>query len=228
MTALLEVVDGRAGYGPVEVLHGVTVRFPPGSVVALLGRNGAGKSTLLRVLAGTLGLRSGVVRWRGRDITRVPAYARAADGLALVPDEHNVFADMSVRENLELFAAGGSVDAALEVFPELGARLDQRAGTLSGGERQMVALSRVMLRPAGAILLDEVSRGLSPGVVARLADAVAGLAGPDRVVVIVEQYLHDVLRLADTVYVLRRGEIAFAGEPSELSGSQVEDPGQGA
>jgi branched-chain amino acid transport system ATP-binding protein len=228
MTALLELVDVRAGYGPVEVLHGVTLGFPPGSVVALLGRNGAGKSTLLRVLAGTLALRSGVVRWRGRDITRMPAYARAADGLALVPDEHSVFTDLSVRENLELFASGGEVDPALEVFPELGARLDQRAGTLSGGERQMVALSRVMLRPAGAILLDEVSRGLSPGVVVRLSDAIAGLAGSDRVVVIVEQYLQDVLRLADTVYVLRRGEVAFAGEPSELSGSALDDSVQGA
>jgi branched-chain amino acid transport system ATP-binding protein len=225
MSEALELVDGRAGHGPVEVLHGVTVRFPAGSVVALLGRNGAGKSTLLRVLAGTMGLQSGAILWRGRDITGVPAFARAADGLALVPDERNVFADLSVAENLDVFAAGGAVDPALEVFPELGNLLDQRAGTLSGGERQMLALSRVLVRPAGAILLDEVSRGLSPGVVARLSDAIAGLAGPHRVVVIVEQYLHDVLHLADTVYVLRRGEVTFAGEPSELSGSLVDEFG---
>ena len=112
-------------------------------------------------------------------------------------------------------------DGALAAFPELDALLDQPAATLSGGERQMLALSRAVLRPGTVILLDEVSRGLSPTVVSRLADIIADLARPDRVIVMVEQYLHDALRLADTVYVLRRGEVAFAGEPRELAESEA-------
>jgi len=197
----------------------VSARFPAGAIVALLGRNGAGKSTLLRVLAGTMPLESGSVRWDGRDVSGWSAFDRAARGLTLVPDEGNVFGALSVRDNLRVFAGDGSTDAALVAFPELDPLLDQRAATLSGGERQMLALSRAVLRPGRVVLLDEVSRGLSPAVVPRLSEAIRKLADPARVVVIVEQYLHDVLQLADVVYVLRRGEIAFAGEPAELAGT---------
>ena len=219
MTVGVELVGARASFGPIEVLHGVSARFPAGAIVALLGRNGAGKSTLLRVLAGTMPLESGSVRWDGRDVSGWSAFDRAARGLTLVPDEGNVFGALSVRDNLRVFAGDGSTDAALVAFPELDPLLDQRAATLSGGERQMLALSRAVLRPGRVVLLDEVSRGLSPAVVPRLSEAIRKLADPARVVVIVEQYLHDVLQLADVVYVLRRGEIAFAGEPAELAGT---------
>ena len=219
MKAGLQLVDARAGYGPIEVLHGVTMSFPAGSTVALLGRNGAGKSTVLRALAGILPLTSGSVRWDHVDIGRLSPYERAKRGMTLIPDEHNVFATLSVRENLEVFAAGGSLDGAFAAFPELASLLHQRAATLSGGERQMLALSRAVLRHGNVILLDEVSRGLSPAIASRLADIISALARPDRVIILVEQYLHDALRLADTIYILRRGEVVFAGEPTELTTS---------
>jgi branched-chain amino acid transport system ATP-binding protein len=212
----LSLVDGRAGYGPVEVLHGVTMVFPAGSVVLLVGRNGAGKSSVLRCLAGLLRIRSGTLRWAGQDVTHLTPYQRAKNGMALIPDEHAVFADMTVRENLQLFARSLPLDPALAVFPELAGRLDQPAGTLSGGEQQMLALSHTFVRPLPVMLLDEVSRGLSPAVTARCYDALAELCRPDRTLVIVEQYIEDVLRLADLVYVLTRGEVTFAGEPGEL------------
>ncbi|MFN8051386.1 MAG: ATP-binding cassette domain-containing protein [Acidimicrobiales bacterium] len=214
---VLEVIDARAGYGPVEAVHGVSLRIMPGSVVALLGRNGAGKSTLLRAIAGVVPLTSGSIRFGGRDLTHYTTFQRADAGIALVPDEANMFGGMSVAENLAVFGGGAPIEPALRVFPELERLMERRAGTLSGGERQMVALSRVLVKPSPVVLLDEVSRGLSPAATARMSDAIWGLSGPERVVVIVEQFLHDVLRLADTVYVLRRGEISFAGEPAELS-----------
>jgi branched-chain amino acid transport system ATP-binding protein len=221
MKAGLELIDARAGYGPIEVLHGVTLSFPAGTTVALLGRNGAGKSTVLRALAGIVPLASGSVRWDDDDIGRLSPYARAKRGMTLIPDDDNVFATLSVRENLEVFAAGGSLDAAFAAFPELTSLLDHRAATLSGGERQMLALSRALLRDGSIIILDEVSRGLSPAIASRLADIISDLTRSDRVIIVVEQYLHDALRLADTVYVLRRGEVAFAGEPTELTASPI-------
>jgi len=214
---VLELRDVRAGHGAVEALHGVSLRLPMGSTVAVLGRNGAGKSTLLGAIAGLVRVRSGSIRWRGRDLGALSAARRAAAGITLVPDRHNVFESMTVEENLAVFAGGGPTDAAHEVFPELAGMADRRAGTLSGGERQMVALSHVLLRPSPVVLLDEPSRGLAPAAVARISHAIEAIADSDRLVVIVEQYLHDVLRLADLAVVLRRGEVAFAGPPAELA-----------
>ncbi len=219
MTAGIRIDDAHAGYGPIEVLHGVSLSFPAGSTVAVLGRNGSGKSTLLRMLAGIVPLTSGSMRWNDTDISKLNSYQRAVKGMTLVPADNNVFGTLSVRHNLEVFAAGRPFDPALTAFPELEPLLDQSGATLSGGERQMLALSHAVLRPGPAILLDEVSRGLSPTVVSRLADIIAGLAQSDRTIIMVEQYLHDALRLADTVYVLRRGEVVFAGEPNELAAS---------
>lgn len=219
MKAGIQIDDAHAGYGPIEVLHGVSLSFPAGSTVAVLGRNGSGKSTLLRTLAGIVPLASGSVRWDDTDIGSLNPYERTVKGMTLVPADDNVFGTLSVRDNLEVFRAGRPLDPAMTAFPELEPLLDQPAATLSGGERQMLALSRPVLRPGRAILLDEVSRGLSPTVVSRLANIVAGLGQSDRTIIMVEQYLHDALRLADTVYVLRRGEVAFAGEPNELAAS---------
>jgi branched-chain amino acid transport system ATP-binding protein len=216
VTARLALEHVVAGYGPVDVLHDVSLAFPVGSVVALLGRNGAGKSSALSVLAGTLPLRSGHVRLDGRDITRLTSHQRARLGITVVPDEPNVFAALSVADNLALFARGGSTDPAYATFPELSARRDQHAGTLSGGERQMLALARIVLRPTPVLLLDEVSRGLAPTVVTRLYEVIAGLRSPTRTIVAVEQHRDELLALADLVYVLRRGELAWAGTPAEL------------
>lgn len=217
MKAGIQIDDAHAGYGPIEALHGVSLSFPAGSTVAVLGRNGSGRSTLLRTLAGIVPLTSGSVRWNDTDIGNLDPHQRTVKGMTLVPADDNVFGTLSVLDNLEVFAAGRPLDPALSAFPELDALLGQPAATLSGGERQMLALSRAVLRPGTVILLDEVSRGLSPAVVSRLGDIIADLARPDRVIVMVEQYLHDALRLADTVYVLRRGEVVFAGEPNELA-----------
>jgi branched-chain amino acid transport system ATP-binding protein len=199
----------------------VDLALPAGTVVAILGRNGAGKTTTLRVLAGLLPLSGGTCLWDGAVATGLSAYERARRGLALVPDVHGVFADLTVEDNLTLFAEGGSPEPAFQAFPVLQERYTQRASTLSGGEQQMLALSRALLRPVRVLLLDEISRGLAPRVVSMLYDNVARLAGGDRCVVVVEQYVENALGLADIVYVMRRGEVSFAGEPGELSGRRL-------
>jgi len=219
MSVELSLRGLRAGYGAVEVLHGVDLDVPAGALTALLGPNGAGKTTLLSVAAGLLPVRSGQVLWAGRDVTHVPPDARARAGLALVPERRGIFAALSVRENLEIFAGHGvPADAAFAAFPVLADRLGQRAGSLSGGEQQMLAMSRVMLRDPRLMLLDEISLGLAPRVTRRLFDVVGELARGGTTVLLVDQYLSDALRLADIVYVLARGEVVFAGEPAELSG----------
>ena len=171
MTVELELVNAHAGYGSVEVLHGVGLALPTGAVVAVVGRNGAGKTTLLRTIAGTLPLNSGTVCWQGRDVTNQTAQQRATVGLTFVPDENNVFVSLTVAENLALFGGDAPLDPVLTTFPELRALLDRRAGTLSGGEQQMLVLCRALLRPGRVVLLDEVSRGLSPTVQPRLYSA---------------------------------------------------------
>ena len=222
MTVELAIRDLRAGYGPVEVLHGVSLDAPQGGLTALLGPNGAGKSTLLSVVAGLQPARGGQVRWAGVDLSGSPPHQRAREGLLLVPGGRGVFPGLSVRDNLEVFAAAPRGEArllepALDAFPILGDRLGQLAGQLSGGEQQMLAMSRPLLRQPRLLLLDEVSCGLAPRVAHQLFDVVADLARRGTTVVLVEQHLSDALRLADVVYTLRRGEITFAGEPAELS-----------
>jgi branched-chain amino acid transport system ATP-binding protein len=219
MTVALAVSGLRAGYGAVEVLHGVDLDVPAGAVTALLGPNGAGKSTLLSVLAGLMRPTAGTVSWQGRDLAHRSPDARARDGLLLIPERRGIFATMTVRDNLEVFAGGGRpVDAAITAFPVLGERLRQLAGSLSGGEQQMLAMSRALLSSPSLLLLDEISIGLAPRVTRQLFDVVHDLAVAGTTVVLVEQYLSDALRLADIVYVLSRGEVAFAGEPAELAG----------
>lgn len=226
----LALVDAHAGYGSVEVLHGTTIIAPNGIVTALVGRNGAGKSSVLRCFAGLLALRAGALQWDGRDVTALSPSERARAGMTVVPDERGIFPGMTVEENLRLFAGGAPPDAApmdraLDVFPELGRHLDQPAGTMSGGERQMLALSRVFVRPGRAVLVDELSRGLSRDATARCYSALAELASADRALVVVEQYVEDVLRIAGLVYVVTRGAVTFAGEPGELSAGALGSEG---
>ena len=221
MTVELALVGAHAGYGPVEALHGVTIDIPAASLVGVLGRNGAGKSTAVRALAGTVAVREGAVYWQEHDVTKWSAYDRAMAGLTMVPDEYGVFGSLTVEENLTLFSGDDGVDRALAVFPELGALLERTAGALSGGEQQMLAVSRALLRPGRVVLLDEASRGLAPAAVRRLYDALAELVAQGRAVVVVEQYAREVLARADVVYVLRRGDVAFAGEPAELRGDTL-------
>ena len=219
MTIELSLREVRAGYGAVEVLHAVSLDVPAGALTALLGPNGAGKTTTLSVIAGLLPLRAGRVEWAGGDVARLSPDARARAGMLLVPERRGIFTTMSVRDNLEIFAAGSTdLSPAYEAFPVLEQRSTQEAGSLSGGEQQMLAMSRALLRRPRLLLLDEISFGLAPRVTRQLFEVVAGLARSGTTVVLVEQYLSDALRLADVVYVLARGEVTFAGEPGELAG----------
>jgi branched-chain amino acid transport system ATP-binding protein len=219
MSAELELTGLRSGYGGVEVLHGVDLTIPARGITALLGRNGGGKSTLLSTISGLVPARAGQVRWDALDITSWSAQQRAAAGLVLVPERRGVFPPLTVREHLQVFARDADEQArlpeVLDMLPALADRLSQLAGSLSGGEQQMLALSRALLQRPRLLLLDELSFGLAPRVAGQLFDLVQQLA-ETATVLLVEQYVHDALRLADVVYVLERGEIVFAGEPGEL------------
>jgi branched-chain amino acid transport system ATP-binding protein len=211
--------DVRTGYGAIEVLHGIDLDVPAGALTALLGPNGAGKSTLLSLVAGSLPLWSGSLEWAGGDLRRLRADERARAGLVLIPERRGIFPTMTVADNLEIFAGRGADHAAaFDAFPVLRERRAQQAGSLSGGEQQMLAMSRALLRPPRLLLLDEISFGLAPRVTRQLFDVVRSLATAGTTVVLVEQYLSDALRLSDIVYVLSRGEVVFAGEPGELQG----------
>ena len=215
MSVAVRVRGLRAGYGPVEVLHGVDLDLPAGRVTAVLGRNGAGKTTLLRAIAGLLPA-VGSVQLRGVDLSRHPTYRRARDGVVLIPDDGGVFADLTVEQNVSLFAGRASGASAFDTFPVLGQRRRQRAGTLSGGEQRMLALSRALVRPARLLLVDELSRGLAGPVAAQLYRVLVELArSTDTAVVLVEQDAA-ALPLAHVAYVLSRGSVIFAGEPADL------------
>ncbi|MFJ8938111.1 ATP-binding cassette domain-containing protein [Streptomyces sp. NPDC102365] len=203
----------RVRHGPLEALHGVTLHAPAPGVTVLLGRNGSGRTTALGALAGTLPLTHGSVVWDGADVTRLPAYERARRGLCLVPDRRAVFASLTVRENLELAAAGRPFSSVLDAYPPLGALLPRRAGTLSGGEQRMLALSRALLARARVVLVDEPAQGMSPTVAARTYELLRGLTA---CVVVAEQRLPPGLCAGTTiVYELRRGEVVFSGEATE-------------
>ena len=221
MTVELRIRRLRAGYGAVEVLHGVDLDVAAGTVTALLGPNGAGKTTLMSVVAGLLPARAGVLEWAGGPLRRMSPDARARAGLLLMPERRGVFPGLTVRANLETFAAGADLAPAFDAFPILRERERQTAGSLSGGEQQMLAMSRALLTHPRLLLLDEISFGLAPRVTRQLFDVVRDLAADGATVLLVEQHLGDALRLADVVYVLSRGEIAFAGEPGELEGKAL-------
>ena len=215
-----------AGYGRVEVLHGVDLVIPEGSVVALLGANGAGKSTALRVAAGLLPARSGRIRLDGADVTKVPVHARASRGLCLIPEGRAIFRHLTVRENLEMQvgrrALNGTVERAVDTFPRLGQRMSQIAGTLSGGEQQMLAVARALVTDPALVMADELSVGLAPVIVDEILSAVESLRAHGVSLLIVEQYVERVLEIADYVYILHKGSVAFVGEPSQCRGSVFE------
>ncbi|KAB1150467.1 ATP-binding cassette domain-containing protein [Streptomyces luteolifulvus] len=202
----------RVRYGPLEALHGVTLAAPGPGLTVLLGRNGSGRTTALRALAGTVPLSGGAVVWDGADVTRMPAYERARRGLCLVPERQAVFGSLTVRENLEL--AAPEPRPALDTYPQLSPLLDRRAGTLSGGEQRMLALSRALLARARVVLVDEPAQGMSPTVAARTYEMLRSL---DACVVIAEQRLPAALHgRGALVYELRRGAVVFGGEAAEL------------
>jgi branched-chain amino acid transport system ATP-binding protein len=222
---MLALEDVVAGYGGTTVLRGVDLVVPDFSVVALLGANGAGKTTLLRVASGLLAPTAGRLLLDGEDVTGAAPHQLAERGVCHVPEGRGVFGSLTVRENLLLQSPPGreaeSVERAAEVFPKLGQRLDQLAGTMSGGEQQMLALARSYVQDPRVVLLDEVSMGLAPKIVDEIFDFLATLAAGGASLLLVEQYVTRALAVADYVYVLNKGEVSFVGEPSELDGDDV-------
>jgi branched-chain amino acid transport system ATP-binding protein len=219
-------IDGViAGYGDSTVLRGVHVKVPPGRVVALLGPNGAGKTTLLRVASGLLRPTAGDVRLDGASLRGRPADAFARAGVCHIPEGRGIFRSMTVRENLLLQAPAGEEDGAIskavDAFPRLGERLGQTAGTMSGGEQQMLALARAYLAKPTYVFLDEVSMGLAPRIVDEIFHFLRRLADEGVALLLVEQYVVRALGIADFVFILNQGTIAFAGEPGELDEAEV-------
>lgn len=222
---MLSVADLGSGYGRVQVLHGVTLEVARGEIVALLGSNGTGKTTLLRAISGVQPLRGGTVSLDGVDLTRVPPHARVAQGLVQVPEGRQVFAPLSVEDNLRLGAyrraPANGVEAALahvfDLFPVLAERKRLLAGDLSGGQQQMLALGRAMMAAPRMLLLDEPSMGLAPIVVEQILAAVQRLNGEGVTILLVEQNAHAALRIADRAYVLENGAIALEGRSAELA-----------
>jgi branched-chain amino acid transport system ATP-binding protein len=222
---MLDLEGISAGYGTTTVLRDVHLTVPDSSVVALIGANGAGKSTLLRVASGALRPWSGRILLDDADITVRRPHRFATAGVCHVPEGHGVFPPLSVRNNLLLFSRKGEERAALEravdAFPDLGGRLNQPAGTMSGGQQQMLALARAYVSGSRVILLDEVSMGLAPIIVDEIFAFLDRIRAEGVSLLVVEQYVNKVLAIADYVYILGRGEVIFAGDTAELAGQDV-------
>jgi len=221
MNAVLEMRSVRAAYDAITVLHGIDLSVAPGQVVALLGPNGAGKTTTLRVAAGVHPVSSGRLLLGGRDATGVAPRDLARAGVCLIPEGRGVFPNMSVRDNLLMMTFTGRPLAEVEEiafsrFPILAQRVSQTAGTLSGGEQQMLALARGLATDPAVLLLDELSMGLAPMIVAQLYDHVSEIARSGVGVLVVEQFADAVLDFADHAAVLVRGRIQKQGHPDDL------------
>jgi branched-chain amino acid transport system ATP-binding protein len=207
-------------YGKTRVLNDVSLTVPPHSIVALVGPNGAGKTTLLRVASGLLRPTVGRVSIDGGDVTRLPPHSRVTRGLCLIPEGRGIFRSLTVRENIELLGppkvSNEAYDRALSAFPVLGERLNQVAGSLSGGQQQMLALTRAYLSDPTVILLDEVSMGLAPIVVDEIFSSLEVLRERASLL-IVEQYVTRALSLSDGAYLLAKGSIVWSGTSDLLS-----------
>ena len=222
MTApVLELRGVRAAYGRIEVLHGVDLAVPPASVVALLGPNGGGKSTTLKVVAGTLPATDGCVHLAGRHVNGAAPDALARIGVCTIPEGRGVFPNLTVRENLRMATFAGVAldeveDEAYARFPRLRERRGQLAGSMSGGEQQMLALARGLATRPALLLLDELSMGLSPTVVGTLYESVAEVAAGGVSILLAEQSARVVLRVADYAALMVGGRVTAVGEPADL------------
>ncbi|MCU0310097.1 MAG: ABC transporter ATP-binding protein [Acidimicrobiales bacterium] len=219
---ILELVGVKAAYGAIEVLHGVDLAVPEGSVVALLGPNGAGKSTILKVCSGQLGVTAGEVRLAGRVVNGAEPDELARLGMCTVPEGRGVFPNLTVRENLWMntFAGVSLADveaAAYERFPRLGERRKQLAGTMSGGEQQMLAMARALGTNPAMLLLDELSMGLAPLVVADLYEIVAQVSEEGVSILVSEQFARTVLGIAQVAAIVLHGRVTRVGAPDELA-----------
>jgi branched-chain amino acid transport system ATP-binding protein len=222
---MLSLESVTAGYGESMVLRGVDFSVGDGEVVALLGPNGAGKTTLLRTATGFVRPRSGRVVFSGDDLTGSAPYKFVRQGICHLPEGRGIFPSLTVMENLTIQARGQdlgqSVAEATEMFPVLGNRLRQVAGSLSGGEQQMLALSRAYITSPKLVLVDEASLGLAPLIVDRIFDVLSRFVDRGTSLVVVEQYVQKALDLAKRVYILSRGEIIHVGKASEIEPDEI-------
>lgn len=218
---VLELQSIEAGYGDATVLRDVTMSVGRGEVVALLGPNGAGKTTLLSVVSGVISPQKGRVLLAGEDVTGRRIHERVKRGLCHIPEGHGVFPSLTVRENIILASPKGKEDESLEkaanAFPILGDRTNQISGSLSGGQQQMLAVIRAYLQSPELVLIDEVSMGLAPLIVEEIFVFIADLARSGTSLLLVEQYVSQVLGIASSVYILNQGQISFNGTAESLS-----------
>ena len=219
---LLELKGVKAAYGRIEVLHGVDLVVPRGSVVALLGPNGGGKTTTLKVISGQMTPTSGCVHISGRHVNGASPDALARVGVCTIPEGRGIFPNLTVRENLRMVTYAGTAtsehveEVAFARFPRLGERRSQVAGTLSGGEQQMLALARGLAVDPALLLLDELSMGLAPLIVEGLYEIVAQVAAQGVSILVVEQFARTVLGVADYAAIMLHGRIVSIGQPADL------------
>jgi branched-chain amino acid transport system ATP-binding protein len=223
---VLEVKDLVCGYGRVIAVRDVSFTAPEGQALAILGANGAGKTSTLMAIAGAVDIEAGMLTFGGEDITRLSPMARCARGIAIAPEGRRLFRDLTVRENLvvggyvrDAAATPANMEKVLSLFPRLKERLDNRAGSLSGGEQQMAAIGRAMMAQPRLLMIDEVSLGLMPKMVDICYQALDALRGEGLTIILVEQSLERALAMADRVVVLESGRLAWAGTAAEARGN---------
>jgi len=221
---MLELREVHARYGGVRVLHGVSLEVRPGELVALIGANGAGKTTTLSTVAGVVRPSGGEILFKGRPINGLPPEAIVRLGIAMVPENRDIFAGLTVEQNLRLGAyirrdrAGyrRDLDEMIALFPVLGERIGQAAGTMSGGEQQQLAIARALMSHPELLIFDEPSLGLSPKLVDQVFALIRRLHDEGRTILLVEQNVAQTLRIADRAYLLRMGRVEASGTPEEL------------
>lgn len=224
---MLEISDLRTGYGRAEVIHGVSLQVPSDGVAAIMGHNGAGKTTLLRAAVGLLKCTAGTVRFDGADVTKLRPSARVARGIAYVPQGQQSFPQLTTFENLQVVADGRArgkdlIDEQLDLFPALKELLTRRAGLLSGGQRQQLAIARALITSPRCLILDEPTEGIQPSVVAEIEAAITALVGRGGLgVLLVEQHIGFALESAQRYYVLEAGRITSSGAGGSASEADV-------
>jgi branched-chain amino acid transport system ATP-binding protein len=222
---MLELDRVETYRGPAQILRSVSLALGAGEAVCLVGRNGAGKTTTIDTIMGLLPSRSGRVRFKGQDVTRLPAHQRARLGIGYAPEDCGIFPDLSVEENFQITAWLGrsaavtADDQVFSIFPEIKSFLARRGLHLSGGQKKMLAITRALTLKPSVLLLDEPFEGLAPVVVTRFIEAVRAIKGLGVSVLIAESHVQNAGRIADRLYAIDRGEIIFAGRPAELLGN---------